>query len=110
MSNDRILRTLQQDVKIPEVVRKKADQAFAKIRAEQEETGMDNKKVVSYNKKRTGRKVFSKRKIAAVAAAAALATATVTAGTAGRQRNGSIYQSVLHRCGRDRDGRAEYHG
>lgn len=36
MSNDRILRTLQQDVKIPEVVRKKADQAFAKIRAEQE--------------------------------------------------------------------------
>ena len=43
MSNDRILRTLQQDVKIPEVVRKKADQAFAKIRAEQEETGMDNK-------------------------------------------------------------------
>ena len=75
MSNDRILRTLQQDVKIPEVVRKKADQAFAKIRAEQEETGMDNKKVVSYNKKRTGRKVFSKRKIAAVAAVAALATA-----------------------------------
>ena len=94
---------------------------------------MDNKKVVSYNKKRTGRKVFSKRKIAAVAAVAALATATVTAGvaaymkwstgmaegnagngntaeTAGRQRNGSIYQSVLHRCGRDRDGRAEYHG
>ena len=61
MSNDRILRTLQQDVEIPEVVRKKADQAFAKIRAEQEETGMDNKKVVSYNKKRTGRKVFSKR-------------------------------------------------
>ena len=51
MSNDRILRTLQQDVEIPEVVRKKADQAFAKIRAEQEETGMDNKKVVSYNKK-----------------------------------------------------------
>ena len=82
MSNDRILRTLQQDVKIPEVVRKKADQAFAKIRAEQEETGMDNKKVVSYNKKRTGRKVFSKRKIAAVAAVAALATATVTAGAA----------------------------
>ena len=33
MSNDRILRTLQQDVEIPEVVRKKADQAFAKIRA-----------------------------------------------------------------------------
>lgn len=133
MSNDRILRTLQQDVEIPEVVRKKADQAFAKIRAEQEETGMDNKKVVSYNKKRTGRKVFSKRKIAAVAAVAALATATRygrssrlyevehrhgrryagngnTAETAGRQRNGSIYQSVLHRCGRDRDGRAEYHG
>ena len=82
MSNDRILRTLQQDVEIPEVVRKKADQAFAKIRAEQEETGMDNKKVVSYNKKRTGRKVFSKRKIAAVAAVAALATATVTAGAA----------------------------
>ena len=41
MSNDRILRTLQQDVEIPEVVRKKADQAFAKIRAEQEETGME---------------------------------------------------------------------
>ena len=33
MNNDRILRTLQQDVEIPEVVRKKADQAFAKIRA-----------------------------------------------------------------------------
>ena len=47
---------LNRDVEIPEVVRKKADQAFAKIRAEQEETGMDNKKVVSYNKKRTGRK------------------------------------------------------
>ena len=28
MSNDRILRTLQQDVEIPEVVRKKADQAL----------------------------------------------------------------------------------
>ena len=82
MSNDRILRTLQQDVEIPEVVRKKADQAFAKIRAEQEETGMDNKKVVLYNKKKTGRKVFSKRKIAAVAAVAALATVTVTAGAA----------------------------
>ena len=50
MSNDRILRTLQQDVEIPEVVRKKADQAFAKIRAEQEETGMDNKKVVSVDR------------------------------------------------------------
>ena len=32
---------LNRDVEIPEVVRKKADQAFAKIRAEQEETGMD---------------------------------------------------------------------
>lgn len=49
MSNDRILRTLQQDVEIPEVVRKKADQAFARIHAEQEKTEPDNRKVVSYN-------------------------------------------------------------
>lgn len=63
MSNDRILRTLQQDVEIPEVVRKKADQAFAKIRAEQEETGMDNKKVVSYNKKKQEEKYFPKERL-----------------------------------------------
>ena len=50
MSNDRILRTLQQDVEIPEVVRKKANQAFARIHAEQEKTEADNRKVVSYNK------------------------------------------------------------
>lgn len=31
MSNDRILRTLQQDVKIPEVVRKKAIQALQRF-------------------------------------------------------------------------------
>ena len=123
MSNDRILRTLQQDVEIPEVVRKKADQAFAKIRAEQEETGMDNKKVVSYNKKRTGRKVFSNTLRASNRYGRSSRLYEVehrhgrryagngnTAETAGRQRNGSIYQSVLHRCGRDRDGRAEYHG
>lgn len=82
MSNDRILRTLQQDVEIPEVVRKKADQAFARIHAEQEKTEPDNRKVVSYNKKETERKAISKRKIAVVAAVAALATATVTAGAA----------------------------
>ena len=56
MSNDRILRTLQQDVEIPEVVRKKADQAFARIHAEQEKTEPDNRKVVLYNKKETERK------------------------------------------------------
>lgn len=82
MSNDRILRTLQQDVEIPEVVRKKANQAFARIHAEQEKTEADNRKVVSYNKKETERKAISKRKIAVVAAVAALATATVTAGAA----------------------------
>lgn len=82
MNNDRILRTLQQDVEIPEVVRKKADQAFARIHAEQEKTEPDNRKVVSYNKKETERKAISKRKIAVVAAVAALATATVTAGAA----------------------------
>ena len=82
MSNDRILRTLQQDVEIPEVVRKKADQAFARIHAEQEKTEPDNRKVVLYNKKETERKAISKRKIAVVAAVAALATATVTAGAA----------------------------
>ena len=80
MNNDRILRTLQQDVEIPEVVRKKADQAFARIHAEQEKTEPDNRKVVLYNKKETERKAISKRKIAVVAAVAALATATVTAG------------------------------
>ena len=63
MSNDRILRTLQQDVKIPEVVRKKADQAFAKIRAEQEETGMDNKKVVSITRKEQEEKYFPKERL-----------------------------------------------
>ena len=131
MSNDRILRTLQQDVEIPEVVRKKADQAFARIHAKQEKTEPDNRKVVSYNKKETERKAISKRKIAVVAVVATLATATVTAGaaaymkwsagmarnagngdtaeTVGGQRNGSIYQSVLHRCGRDCDGRTEHH-
>ena len=62
MSNDRILRTLQQDVEIPEVVRKKADQAFARIHAEQEKTEPDNRKVVSYNKKET-EKLFSKGKL-----------------------------------------------
>ena len=67
MSNDRILRTLQQDVEIPEVVRKKADQAFARIHAEQEKTEPDNRKVVLYNKKETERKAISKRKIAVVA-------------------------------------------
>lgn len=82
MSNDRILRTLQQDVEIPEVVRKKADQAFARIHAEQEKMEPDNRKVVSHNKKETERKAISKRKIAVVAAVAALATATVTAGAA----------------------------
>ena len=82
MSNDRILRTLQQDVEIPEVVRKKADQAFARIHAEQEKTEPNNRKVISYNKKETERKAISKRKIAVVAAVAALATATVTAGAA----------------------------
>ena len=82
MSNDRILRTLQQDVEIPEVVRKKANQAFARIHAEQEKTEADNRKVVSYNKKETERKAISKRKIAVVLAVAALATATVTAGAA----------------------------
>ena len=80
MNNDRILRTLQQDVEIPEVVRKKADQAFARIHAEQEKTEPDNRKVVLYNKKETERKAISKRKIAVVAAVAALATATVTVG------------------------------
>ena len=60
MSNDRILRTLQQDVEIPEVVRKKADQAFARIHAEQEKTEPDNRKVVSYNKKE---KLFPKGKL-----------------------------------------------
>lgn len=60
MSNDRILRTLQQDVEIPEVVRKKADQAFARIHAEQEKTEPDNRKVVLYNKKE---KLFPKGKL-----------------------------------------------
>lgn len=60
MNNDRILRTLQQDVEIPEVVRKKADQAFARIHAEQEKTEPDNRKVVSYNKKE---KLFPKGKL-----------------------------------------------
>lgn len=82
MSNDRILRTLQQDVEIPEVVRKKADQAFARIHAEQEKTEPNNRKVISYNKKKLKEKLFPKRKIAVVAAVAALATATVTAGAA----------------------------
>ena len=72
MNNDRILRTLQQDVEIPEVVRKKADQAFARIHAEQEKTEPDNRKVVLYNKKETERKAISKRKIAVVAAVAVL--------------------------------------
>ena len=132
MSNDRILRTLQQDVEIPEVVRKKADQAFARIHAEQEKMEPDNRKVVSYNKKETERKAISKRKIAVVAAVAALgyrnrdgrsrciyemecrygrrnAGNGDTAETAGGQWNGSIYQSVLHRCGRDCDGTTEHH-
>lgn len=92
MSNDRILRTLQQDVEIPEVVRKKADQAFARIHAEQEKTEPDNRKVVSYNKKETERKAISKRKIAVVAAVAALATATVTAGAAAYMKGVRVWQ------------------
>ena len=63
MSNDRILRTLQQDVEIPEVVRKKANQAFARIHAEQEKTEADNRKVVSYIKKKQKEKLFPKGKL-----------------------------------------------
>ena len=52
MSNDRILRTLQQDVEIPEVVRKKADQAFAKIRAEQEEKYFPKERLLQWQQLR----------------------------------------------------------
>lgn len=63
MNNDRILRTLQQDVEIPEVVRKKADQAFAGFMQNRRKRNRITGKWFRIIRKKQKEKLFPKGKL-----------------------------------------------
>ncbi|MGL6201787.1 MAG: DUF4179 domain-containing protein [Lachnospiraceae bacterium] len=82
MNKRNIIETLQMDVEIPDVVQKKANQAFAIIRENNIEVNANDNVIPYSNKQSKTISKYSKKKIAVIAVAATLALATLSAAAA----------------------------
>jgi len=82
MSKRDAIEVLQMEVEIPDVVQKKANQTFDKIREKKIEDGADAR-IIPYNNKQVKTvSTFSKKRIGVIVAVAALAFATISVAAA----------------------------
>lgn len=82
MNRNDTIETLQMDVNIPDVVQKKANETFDKIRTNKATVGADTN-IIPYSTKQTkGASTFPKRRIGVIAVVATLALATVSVAAA----------------------------